>query len=267
MKNLLACFVLVAGCYNPNVPDGQLQCELGDHACPSGYTCAGNLFCYHSGTLSSSLFGTGELGPLDLSAKQGDVTFNTETGEVLLAGMSVPLVVKNASGFQHIQQHTDGPLLAIWNFSSVNIPALVNVNPTSSSGSVLMIASTGALIVKGNIGVSEDGAFGGIAGLPGKPSPGAATNTVGQSATPMTSGGGGGGAGGTILVIGRDQLKLDANHGFSAVGGLGGAGVNSGGFGGGGGDGRIALQGPLSGSPVMALPAPNRDPPPQTFPR
>jgi hypothetical protein len=362
MKKLFAwcAFAILAGCYNPNVPDGQLPCGTGDNSCPSGLVCGGNQFCYHSGSLSQSVYGTGFLGSLDLNGKMGTLTFNTETGEVRLDTQTAPVVGAGTNGFQKLVQPSGGPPVALWNFTDVNIPALVHIKGLLSPASVLAIAATGSLVIKGGVDVSGGGGPGGLAGNPGRPSPGAMPLTAGQSATPMTngggggggygtkgqngggatggaggiamgapdvptvffgsggagggqptgtmggvggaggraivllggsveldgvitadggdgldgtatapalSGGGGGGAGGSILIVGRDQVKLDASHQLTALGHQGGTGGNAGGHGGAGGDGRIAIDGPISGSPLLSTPAPNKGAPPPTFPR
>jgi hypothetical protein len=49
MNRSFALFVLLAGCYSPNIGNGQLKCS-SDGKCPDGFHCATNKTCWKNGS-------------------------------------------------------------------------------------------------------------------------------------------------------------------------------------------------------------------------
>lgn len=63
---LLALFF--AGCYSPDLPDGELRCSA-DRTCPGGFHCAGDDTCWHDGADPDlAIPDAGRDGPLDATS-------------------------------------------------------------------------------------------------------------------------------------------------------------------------------------------------------
>ena len=248
-----------AGCYSPQIKDGDFQCVPPENLCPSGFNCV-NGHCFRASSnldLSSGTFaGTGMAGELMLDdSATGVMTFNPDTGEVRFtpAGGSVMVMVAaGATGFDKLTQPSGGPSVGLWNFSSVNIPAGVSLTPAGTGNSLFGLAATDTMAVRGSIDWRGFGGVGGLARMPG----GARSSGVssgGGGATDDASGSGGGGAG----------YATDGKPGAGSAPGVGGASygsanltpvqAGSGGGGGAGLTGALPGGGGLGGGGVVIL--------------
>jgi hypothetical protein len=74
-KGILALIALSAGCFNPNIEDGQYACNpmLGSTGCPPGFACAWCGLCVRNTDAGLSLCEA----RADMSAKANDLTVNT----------------------------------------------------------------------------------------------------------------------------------------------------------------------------------------------
>jgi hypothetical protein len=50
MNRILGLLVLAAGCYSPNIPNGQLKCSVNGNKCPAGFHCATDGKCWKDGS-------------------------------------------------------------------------------------------------------------------------------------------------------------------------------------------------------------------------
>src|SRR3954468_379252 len=60
MRHLSLAFVLVAGCFTPDLGEGQVACGAGGQ-CPPGYLCRTDGRCYHDGAGDGGAHGGGDL--------------------------------------------------------------------------------------------------------------------------------------------------------------------------------------------------------------
>jgi hypothetical protein len=66
MRHLSLAFVLVAGCFTPDLGEGQVACGA-DGQCPPGYACRTDGHCYHDATGDGGAGGGHDLGSGDLA--------------------------------------------------------------------------------------------------------------------------------------------------------------------------------------------------------
>ncbi len=278
----LALLVMVTGCYSPAIPSGAFICGPGG-LCPSGFTCQ-NQHCVN-GTAAPPDLSVGDLriadqasaGDMALHTFYGSCTFpaynltgfpgillcfDTETGAVTYAtpddagdpltcfDAHTSLIAAGSAGWQHFTP-ANGPAVALWNLTSLSLPATGTIGVTSNSKSVLALAACGSLALDGTINLIADGALGGQAiGAPGQ-----VRNTP-TSAAPGGGGGGadgGGGGGGGYSKAGAMGKGTSGGAGQAAYGTAmlsvvyegsgGGAGGGTGAGLGGSGGGAVALLG------------------------
>lgn len=251
----LVALVAVAGCYSPQINDGDFQCVAPQNLCPSGFACVAG-HCYRSSTqldLSAGTFaGTGLGGALTLDdTATGSLTFNPDTGEVRFTpsgGTAMVMVMAGQPGFDRLTQPSGGPTIGLWSFTTVSIPAGVTVTPAGTGNALFGLAATDTMTVRGTI---DWRGFGGVGGLPrmagGSRSSGVSSGGGGASDDPSGSGGGGAGyasdgmaGGGTSPGSGgahygsADLTPVHAGSGGGGGAGPSGALPGGGGLGGGG---------------------------------
>jgi hypothetical protein len=249
--------MLVGGCYDPQVTNGQFMCEAS-MLCPRGFECVAGQ-CVTSGTdlsgpgdmagtVASDLFDAG-LGDLDLSADTGILEIDTETGRIELLGNRVIVEANPAKGFRILTQD-QAVRAGTFSFRRVVVPAGVTVRPTSSSTAALVIAASQLISIGGTVDWSGRGAFGGARTVDGS---GASSDVGGGGGRALAdgSGSGGGGAGHAsdgMSGAGSSGGKAGTAYGSPmavplhvGAGGGGGGGVEPAGVGGVGGSGGGAI--------------------------
>lgn len=252
MRRILVAVVaiLVGGCYDPHLRDGQFTCAQS-LLCPHGFQCIAGQ-CVRGaldmgGTVANDLWDAG-LGDLDLSADSGTVEIDTDTGRIELLGNRV-LVEANAKGFRVLDQ-AHAVRAGTFSFRRVVIPASITVRPTSSSTAALVIAASQLISVDGTIDWTGRGAFGGARTVDGSA---ASPDVGGGGGRALADGSGSGGGGGGHAADGAAGEGASAGKGGNAygspmvaplhvgAGGGGGGGVEPAGVGGVGGSGGGAV--------------------------
>jgi hypothetical protein len=120
---VVAAFVLT-GCFAPKYKDGDLKCEPGPHACPTGYHCASNKTCWSDGSEPSG----SDMAPS--LARDMSTSDAAPTGPADMAGADMTPVVTS----------TTYPPAAVW------ISAGGGATTTTTSGVQLNLALSPSLV-------------------------------------------------------------------------------------------------------------------------
>jgi hypothetical protein len=200
------------------------------------------------GDMGANVLWSALLGDLDLTGKSGTIEIDAESGSFTLGGTM--LVPEMPAGFAKVQQ-ANGPVVAVFGFRKLIVPAGVTLLPSSRSKErALVLAATVQLQIAGTIDWSGFGASGGDRLQPGQSGP---SNVVsgGQPGLGNSSGSGGGGAGHADIGgtgMGTSAGMGGASYGTPTIvplhvgsGGGGGGGLFPGGAGGAGGAGGGAV--------------------------
>ncbi|MBS2025352.1 MAG: fibronectin type III domain-containing protein [Deltaproteobacteria bacterium] len=195
--------LLLAGCYNVDIPSGKLQCSDPDRTCPAGFTCGADNHCYQDGTAQPTKPGA----PTNLAATPGireaDLTWSApaDDGGSAITGYVLAITQGSSATTSSLGTATNGRALGLSNGTAYTFTvAAVNAfgtGPASAPASATTFdvpgAPTGVAAVAGDasatVSWTAPASDGGktISGYTITPSPGGASLAVSTTGAGTTA--------------------------------------------------------------------------------
>jgi hypothetical protein len=244
----LAWFLVMLGCYHPNIADGTIYCSKDmPPRCPDGLSCASDGLCYRNPPTRLA-YGSGQFGDHNLMGMAGVMLLHTDTGVITIETPGQPafMLTNPAPSPVPLFAQTNGPDVTIWSFKRLIVPPEITIRVSPDSRAVPVLTGVGdstimgpTLKISGPIDLAGSGGRNGGPAQSGTGGP-VSTGAGGGGAMADASAGGGGGGNfakgapgtGTGAGSGGDAAPGGPNlitFGPGGGGGSGGSGSNDGG--------------------------------------